>query len=57
MLQLKNKELFEIAFKYGFNKNYATGKNYAGVNSNVSGHYDHGYLGTTKINFEIVEKI
>jgi Domain of unknown function (DUF4280) len=53
----KNKEFFKIAFKYGFNKNYATGKSYSGVNSRVGSHYDHGHLGTLEIDFETIKKI
>ena len=53
----KNKEFFKIAFKYGFNKNYATGKPYSGVNSKVGSHYDHGHLGTLDITFESIKKI
>ncbi|QYS88821.1 hypothetical protein [Flavobacterium davisii] len=53
----KNKDFFDIAFKYGFNKNYATGKNYAGVNSKVKKHYDHGHLGTLKITYETITEI
>ncbi len=53
----KNKELFNIAFKFGFNKNYATGKTYSGVNSKVGGHYDHGHFGTLSIKYQTVEKL
>ncbi|WP_261510976.1 hypothetical protein [Chryseobacterium paludis] len=53
----KNEEFFKIAFKYGFNKNYATGKSYSGVNSKVGGHYDHGHIGALSITFETVEKV
>lgn len=54
----KNKTFFEIAYKYGFNLNYATGKkSYQGVISKVGEHYNHGHIGTKKINYEIVEKI
>ena len=53
----KNKDFFKIAFKYGFNKNYATGKSYSGVNSKVKSHYDHGHLGTLEITFETIKKI
>ncbi|KQS89909.1 hypothetical protein [Chryseobacterium sp. Leaf394] len=53
----KNKEFFKIAFKYGFNKNYATGKSYSGVNSKVGGHYDHGHIGALSIAFETVESV
>lgn len=53
----KNKIFFEIAFKYGFNKNYASGKSYSGVNPKVGGHYDHGHIGALAIKFETVEKI
>jgi len=53
----KNKEFFRISFKFGFNKNYATGKNYSGVNPRVGGHYDHGHIGTLSIDFETVEKL
>lgn len=53
----KNKEFFTIALKYGFNKNYASGKTYSGVNSKVGGHYDHGHIGALSIPFETVEKI
>ncbi|CAM3057148.1 hypothetical protein DRF59_17330 [Chryseobacterium flavum] len=53
----KNKIFFEIASKFGFNKNYATGKSYAGVNSKVGGHYDHGHIGALSIEFETVQTI
>lgn len=53
----KNKEFFKIAFKFGFNKNYATGKNYSGVNPKVGSHYDHGHIGALSIEFETVDKI
>jgi hypothetical protein len=53
----KNKKFFEIAFKYGFNKNYATGKEYSGVNSKVGKHYDHGHIGALSIKHEIIKKI
>ena len=46
-----------IIFKYGFNKNYATGKSYSGVNSKVGSHHDHGHLGTLDITFESIKKI
>lgn len=54
---LKNRNLFEIAYKYGFNKNYATGKNYSGVKSTVGSHYDHGHIGALLINFETQSEI
>lgn len=53
----KNEEFFKIAFKYGFNKNYATGKSYSGVSSKVGGHYDHGHIGASSIAFETVESV
>jgi len=51
----KNLELFEIAFAYGFQKNYATGKKYAGVNSSVPSHYDHGHFGASNVKINIVK--
>ncbi|WP_052259548.1 hypothetical protein [Flavobacterium sp. KMS] len=53
----KNEELFKIGFKYGFDKNYATDKNYVGVNPKVGKHYDHGHFGTLSIDYEIVDEI
>lgn len=53
----KNREVFEIAFKFGFNKNYATGKEYKGVNPQVKKYYDHGHIGALSITYETVEKI
>ena len=50
----------EIAYKYGFRKNYATGMNeYTkyGVVPTVGGHYDHGHLGLSNINIEIVSHL
>ena len=52
--------VFEIAYKYGFRKNYATGMNeYTkyGVVPTVGGHYDHGHLGLSNINIEIVSHL
>jgi hypothetical protein len=51
----KNFKLFEIAFAYGFQKNYATGKKYAGVNSSVPSHYDHGHFGASNVKVNIVK--
>ena len=56
----KNELVFEIAYKYGFRKNYATGMNeYTkyGVVPTVGGHYDHGHLGLSNINIEIVSHL
>ena len=52
----KNRAFFEIANAYGFGRNYATGKDYAGVNPSVPSHYDHGHLGGNHINIITTEK-
>lgn len=53
----KNATFFAIAYKYGFQKNYATGmseyKKY-GVNPAVPAHNDHGHLGLNNIKLETV---
>ncbi|SCC30798.1 hypothetical protein [Gilliamella intestini] len=42
----KNATIYQIAFEYGFRSNYATGlAEFAGVNSSVQNHYDHGHWG------------
>lgn len=56
----KNELVFELAYKYGFRKNYATGMSeYTkyGVIPTVGGHYDHGHLGLSNINVEIVSEL
>ena len=42
----KNATIYQIAFEYGFRSNYATNlAEFAGVNSRVQNHYDHGHWG------------
>lgn len=56
----KNKTVFELAYKYGFQKNYASGmSSYAsfGVNPKVKAHYDHGHFGLSNINLETVTSV
>lgn len=58
----KNKTLFELAYKYGFKKNYCTnmntvfGGNILGV-SDVPEHIDHGHIGLSDIDLEEVDNI
>ncbi|MCS3532585.1 hypothetical protein [Chryseobacterium sp. JUb7] len=56
----KNETFYTLAFKYGFQKNYASGmtdfRKY-GVNPNVGGHYDHGHIGLNNIKLEKVKTI
>jgi len=58
----KNKTFYELAYKYGFKKNYCTnmntvfGENISGV-SDVSEHIDHGHIGLSDIDLEEVENI
>jgi hypothetical protein len=58
----KNKDFFEIAYKYGFGKNYCTnmktvlGENVKGV-KDIGAHKDHGHIGLSNQKIESVESI
>ena len=56
----KNTIVFELAHKYGFRKNYASGMNEYkkfGVNPNIGGHYDHGHFGLSDIDLETLTTV
>jgi len=56
----KNQTFFRLAYKYGFQKNYATGMldfRIYGVNPNVGAHYDHGHIGLNNIKLEEVKSV
>ena len=56
----KNEIVFQLGYKYGFRKNYATGMiQYSryGVSPTVGAHRDHGHFGMTNINLETVTTI
>lgn len=60
--KVKNKTFFELAYKYGFRKNYCTnvttvfGESISGV-TNVSNHKDHGQIGLSDIDMEEVNSV
>jgi uncharacterized protein YvpB len=58
----KNKTVFNLAYKYGFQNNYCTnvnsvfGENISGV-KDVSNHINHVHIGLSKIDIEEIESL
>ena len=58
----KNKVIFQLAYKYGFRKNYCTnassvfGEKILGIVEGVGGHEDHGHIGLTNIDIQNITK-